>query len=126
MLTALADRSHKPLVAVRNGGFALVLSHPGDQSSLAGAQHSHGLLARCLCVLSEQNPTQRDHQLEFVTTDISENARSKVRPEDYQVTQSLMPLSLCPRAFPDALSSSTRAASRSAAILSTRFTVLLI
>lgn len=75
-LAASLDRSHTPLVGARDNGLVLVLSHVKRGASAATTpRHRHGVVARGLCLLANQNSTQADHRLEFASVGVSESAR---------------------------------------------------
>ena len=130
-LAATLDQSHQAMVGVHQNARVLLLRHSQDGNSGAVAlSHRHGLIAGSLCLLANQNSSQKDHRLEFAPCSVTENPQSKpnVSTATARVTPAVgftVPVSLVsakaalllPDQRPPALANS---------LLSTRVIVLLV
>jgi hypothetical protein len=79
-LAAKLDGSHTPLIGAQVSQTVLVLSHSKNGVPMSNqVSQQHGLIARCLCVLANQNSTQRDHRLEFASCGVSVNTQNEIK-----------------------------------------------
>ena len=129
-LMASFDRSHSPLIGAREAGLVVILSHAKNRTPAApNTPHRHSVVARGLCLLANQNPTQTDHRLEFATGGVSDVSQTslKLAPRSvcaYSIFNCLA-LSAIPSVNTSGFWTHARACSPDS-LLSTRFTVLLV
>jgi hypothetical protein len=129
-LVASFDRSHSPIVGARDAGLVLILSHAKNRTNAASTTpHRHGVVARGLCLLANQNPTQTDHRLEFAPGGVSEISQSSFKLAARSAGADSIFNCLALSAVPSVNTSGfwTHAPPCSPdSLLSTRFTVLLV